>query len=382
MPDFNIAGRIGTRRAFALVLIASVLLVAFSGVAQATTPKIQKAVDQAADLRALIAQLDEELGAAAEEYDYASQQLADTQSAIKKTQKNVTKAEADLTTVQDRLNQRVVDIYKSGDLSMLSVLLDASSFSDLIGRYEQLQRLSEQDADLLKQVTGYKSEVSQRKTELDAELAKEKDQLAATQAAKDKVEAQLAKQKQALKGKEAQIAQLKKEEAARQARLLAAAKKAAEEAARAAAAAKAAAANKPKTTTTTSPSGGGSGGGGSIGYDAERSAKVVEIALQYIGVPYVWGGSSPSGFDCSGLVKYAYGKIGVYLPHSSAMMWNYGVQVTRSQMKPGDIVFFYSPIHHVGLYIGNGNMVNATGDHVQIGTVWKSSFVGARRVLR
>jgi cell wall-associated NlpC family hydrolase len=63
------------------------------------------------------------------------------------------------------------------------------------------------------------------------------------------------------------------------------------------------------------------------------------------------------------------------------MQYGYGVAVSKSQLQPGDLVFFYNPIHHVGIYIGNGKMVNATGDHVQVGTVWKSSYTGARRIF-
>jgi len=387
VPDFRQTGPIGTKRALALILIATVLLFTLSGLAQAWTPAINKAESQAAALRNLIDKLDEELSAAAEEYDYANQQLEDTQAAIKKTQKLLTRSETDLTTVQDRLNQRVVEIYKAGDLDMLAVLLDASSFTEMIDRYDQLQRLSKQDADILRQVQDYKAQVADRQAQLDTELKQEQVDVQRTTAAKDKVTAQLAKQEKALKGKEAQIAKLKKAEAARQAALLAAAKKAAAEAARKAAAAKvaaaaaAAAARNNKTTTTQGSGGGSGGGGGPIGYNGDKAAEVVDIALQYVGVPYVWGASSPSGFDCSGLVKYAYSKIGIYLPHSSAMMYSYGVYVPQSELKPGDLVFFYNPIHHVGMYIGNGQMVNATGDHVQIGTVWKSSYHGARRIL-
>ncbi len=380
MPDSRQTGSIGTKRAFALILIASVLLFTFSGLAQAWTPAINKAESQAAALRNLIDQLDEELSAAAEEYNYANQQLEDTQAAIKKTQKLLTQSETDLTTVQDRLNQRVVEIYKSGDLTMLGVLLDASTFTEMIDRYDQLQRLSKQDADLLAQVRDYKNQVTDRKVQLDAELKQEQIDVQKISAAKDKVTAQLAKQEKALKGKEAQILKLKKAEAARQAALLAAAKKAAEEARRKAAADKAARAAAAKANKTTTTEGSG-GGGGSIGYDGDKASQVVDIAMQYIGVPYVWGASSPSGFDCSGLVKYAYGKIGIYLPHSSRMQYSYGVYVPQDQLKPGDLVFFYTPIHHVGMYIGNGKMVNATGDHVQIGTVYKSSYHGARRIL-
>ena len=380
MPDFRQTGWIGTKRAFALILVASLLLLSLSGLAQATTPAIQKAQSQAEALQSLVDQLDEELSAAAEDYDFASQQLEDTQAAVKKTQKQLTQSQGDLAAVQTRLSQRVVEIYKSGDLSMLNVLMNSDSFTDLIGRYEQLQRLSKQDAQLLGQVTDYKTQVTQSKTELDAQLVQEQTDVQKTDAAKQKVEAQLAKQKTALKGKESQIAQLQKAEAARQAALLAAAKKAAADAARKAAAVKAAAAaaaKNHKTTTTTHSS----GGGGDIGYNGDKAAQVVQIALQYVGVPYVWGASSPSGFDCSGLCKYAYDKIGIYLPHSSAMMYSYGTYVPQDQLQPGDLVFFYTPIHHVGMYIGGGKMVNATGDHVQIGTIYKSSYHGARRIL-
>jgi cell wall-associated NlpC family hydrolase len=103
-------------------------------------------------------------------------------------------------------------------------------------------------------------------------------------------------------------------------------------------------------------------------------------------VPYRWGGSSPAGgFDCSGLVYWAYGRLGVELPHSSYALYDRGRQVARSSMKPGDLLFF-SGLGHVGIYLGRGRMVHAprSGSLVQVVSLGRSGYggrlVGARRI--
>jgi peptidoglycan DL-endopeptidase CwlO len=118
--------------------------------------------------------------------------------------------------------------------------------------------------------------------------------------------------------------------------------------------------------------------------DGSRASQVVAIALQYLGVPYVWGGMSPSGFDCSGLTAYAYAQIGISLPHHAASQWNYGVPVSRGSEQPGDLVFF-SGLGHMGMYIGGGQFVHAphTGDVVKISSLAERGYgyMGARRLL-
>jgi cell wall-associated NlpC family hydrolase len=115
-------------------------------------------------------------------------------------------------------------------------------------------------------------------------------------------------------------------------------------------------------------------------------ARAATIALRAVGVPYRWGGASPTaGFDCSGLVDWAYGRLGIALPHSSYALHELGRPVARSKMKAGDLLFF-SGLGHVGIYIGRGRMVHAphSGSRVQVVRLGQSSYggrlVGARRL--
>jgi cell wall-associated NlpC family hydrolase len=115
----------------------------------------------------------------------------------------------------------------------------------------------------------------------------------------------------------------------------------------------------------------------------ERAA---EIALGVVGVPYRWGGESPSsGFDCSGLVRWAYGRIGIDLPHNSYALYSEGRRISEARIEAGDVLFF-SGLGHVGLYLGEGRMVHApySGKHVEVvrlsATNYGRRLVGARRV--
>lgn len=117
------------------------------------------------------------------------------------------------------------------------------------------------------------------------------------------------------------------------------------------------------------------------------SGRVVSIAKSQVGTRYVWGGSSPAGFDCSGFVMYVYGQVGVALPHNAAKQYRYGTPVARDRLEPGDVVFF-DGLGHNGIYIGDGRFIHArrSGGGVMISRLdeswYRTRWVGGRRLSR
>lgn len=118
--------------------------------------------------------------------------------------------------------------------------------------------------------------------------------------------------------------------------------------------------------------------------EESRNATVARLATRYLGAPYVWAGSSPSGFDCSGLVMYAFGKVGVAIPHNAAQQFRLGTPVARDRLVPGDVVFF-NQLRHNGIYLGDGRFVHSTKPGgVKIARLdddwFRARWVGARRL--
>ncbi|MHB0979752.1 MAG: C40 family peptidase [Thermoleophilia bacterium] len=350
-------------------------------IASADPAAVSSAKREAQALREQVQELDDTLEAAREDYSYAKLQLDETQKAIETNQAHLAQAETDLGIANDRLEQRVVNIYRNGRVGLLDALFGADSFGDFINRFDLLTLIGVQDGVVLGQVSTYREDVARRKEQLASDQQKQKELLAQAKDATARVEQKLAERKKLLAGKEKEIAQLEREEEQRQRKL-------AEEAAKAAEAARKAAQRARQQTTSTKKgsSGGSSAGASQPSHNVPSSSvggSVVDVALRYVGVPYVWGGESPSGFDCSGLVKYSFAQVGVSLPHSSRALYGVGEAVARSDLQPGDLVFFGSPIHHVGIYVGGGNMVHApyTGANVRVNSIDRSNYTGARRIL-
>jgi len=118
--------------------------------------------------------------------------------------------------------------------------------------------------------------------------------------------------------------------------------------------------------------------------EESRNATAARLATRYLGAPYVWAGSSPSGFDCSGLVMYAFGKVGVAIPHNAAQQFRLGTPVARDRLVPGDVVFF-NQLRHNGIYLGDGRFVHSTKPGgvkiARLDDEWfRSRWMGARRL--
>jgi cell wall-associated NlpC family hydrolase len=282
-------------------------------------------------------------------------------------------AQANLRQSQKALRQRLVAIYTTrDDQSTLAVILGAKNLSDLVNKVETIQSVSTQDAAMIHQVVSFHRQVVKRRTFLRHARTVQAHLVVQRAAAKRQVEAELASEQRLYSSVKSELTQLIAQQRARQ---LAAAR-----AARVQAAAQSAA-------VAQQPS--GFGVSASVGTAAvappSKYTGVVGIAMRYLGVPYVWGGSSPSGFDCSGFVMYVYAQVGVSLPHYTGAQWAMGVPVAKSDLEPGDLVFF-DGLGHVGIYIGGGSFIHAphTGTVVQISSLnsgwYADTYDGARRI--
>ena len=324
--------------------------------------------------------LDVQLEKAIEAYNGATDQLAAIERERALNTRYFTIAKHNLKVAQTRLAARLRAIYTSDqEDSTLAILLGARSLSDFLNRIETVNSVSSQDSQVLAEIERFKHVVAVRAVQLKAAHVRQEQIVSERAAAKQQVEAGLAQRQQLLSSIKGEIAQLQAEEARRQAQLKAEAEaRLRSELAAQRVAVDQANANDAVGASAVSPD-------GVTVAPPSQYGGVVGIAMQYLGVPYVWGGASPSGFDCSGLVMYVYAQVGVSLPHLAAGQYNYGTPVSQDQLQPGDLVFF-DGLGHVGIYIGGGQFIHAphTGDVVKISSLsdpwYAATYVGARRI--
>ncbi len=315
--------------------------------------------------RAQIAQLENQLNsinyqadAAVNNYDGAMWRLQTAKQQIAENSAAIATNTVQLGRTEGVLATRLRELYANPQPNAVQVLLATGNITSVVDTESLVEHIGNEDGQVVKGVRTTLNNLKTDRVQLLAAQRTATQQVAAAQQQKSKVLALLGQQKAVLANAQANLRQAI---AAQQA---AAAAAAAAQAAAIRAAQSNAAAQQAATTQVSSASGTSSAGSGasstppvSLPSDAGNAAAVA-VAERYIGVPYVWGGESPSGFDCSGLVAYAYAQIGKYLPHYTVAQYDMFPKVPISGLQPGDIVFFYG-LSHEAMYIGGGMLIEA-----------------------
>lgn len=326
----------------------------------------------------------------------ASARAGDGQVKLAEVTADLEKQEARVKAMSSDLGEIAVVQLQSGGFDITAQLLTSESESSFLSSLATIQNeanRSNSNLQLLQVeqagVDALRAEADRTNTNLQADLAA-KEELAQEYDAKT-AEAEAvfdrlsAEEQERLRQLELQR-QREQEEADRQARL-AAEREALESAAAEAAEQEAAGQDQTdapstavsETTSTSSPR---EEAPAAPQGNSSRAQSAISAATSKVGSTYVWGTSGPSTFDCSGLTSYAYRQVGISLPRSSRAQFSMGSSVAKSDLQPGDLVFYYSPVSHVGIYIGNGKIVDAANPRsgVRITTLNSMPFTGARRV--
>ncbi|SDN81799.1 Cell wall-associated hydrolase, NlpC family [Klenkia soli] len=304
----------------------------------------------AADAAAAVTQTAQQVEALSEQVNDAELAVADQQALVDTADAAADAADAALAQLQPQVDAIVRSGFVDGMPSGIETVLTSGSADEMLDRVSTIGQLTTHTDAVLAQVAAARQVAVQARSDADAAKAAADASLADLQAQQDQLQDQLA-------GYRADYARLAGPQQAAVDTAVAGPELSAASMADAAAAAPAAA-------------------------PTEAAAAAVATALEQVGKPYVVGAAGPDGFDCSGLTQFAYAAAGVSLPHSSRAQSGLGVPVSRADLQPGDLVFFYSPVSHVGMYIGNGQMVHASvsGRPVAVTSVDQRGYVGARRV--
>ena len=303
-------------------------------------------------LKAQLVELDTEAEIAGEAYNQAKDRLDTLRSQVASSQADLAAAKQAYEVQANLLAGRAREMYQEGSsATAVEVVLGSTSIPDFFKRLEFLGVIGEADANLALELANQRDTIAKNAEDLEYQRQQAEALEFDLAARKREIELRIADRQAMLASTEqdlvtslnSQLAQRQKDEAALFQSILAGVR------------------DKGIQVDPGSP---------------------VETALAYHGVPYLWGGETPAGFDCSGLVMYVYAQHGVQLPHYSGAQFLMGAHVEYAQLLPGDLVFFGSPIHHVGMYIGGGYFIEAphTGDYVKISKLaTRSDFAGARR---
>ena len=330
------------KRSLLLAVIAVVGIDLASAPAAAAAPGDPVTAEDAASL---VAERGHQLEVLTEQFNEARENLETQQAAAAAAEDEVAAAEAELVVLGDQLAGVAQTAYTGDGFGALQAFMTSGSPEEFLDRVA-----------LLESVAGHHNDVVDRVAS--APAVAEKAQLSAERAA-----AEAQRQVDEVTAKQADLQAEIAEYQARYTALTAAQQEEAD------------AAHGGRTLAAPPPS--------EVVANSAAAQTAVDTAMAQLGDPYVWAAAGPDSFDCSGLTQYAFAAAGISLPHSSRMQATMGQAVSRAELQAGDLVYFYSPVSHIGIYIGGGRMVHAStfGEPVKVGSVDMSGYAGARRIV-
>ncbi|MGY1856446.1 NlpC/P60 family protein [Modestobacter sp. SYSU DS0290] len=336
-----------------------------------------------AEAATLVAERAHDLEVVTEQFNDARVELEAKQAEVDAAAAQVEAAEAALSGARDRVREVARSAYTGDQLSTLQAMLTSESADELMDRVGTLDSIADHNNGILGEAVTADEQATEAKAAAEAAATEAQAQL-------DQVEKQRADLNKQIAEYQAMYERLSAAEQA--------ASRAEAERRHAAEAAEAAAAEQSSASSSSSSSGSRSGGGGNaraaapaapaapapsapVVASSGAAATAVSTAMAQRGKPYVWAAAGPGSFDCSGLVQYAYAAAGISLPHSSRAQASMGRAVSRGELQPGDLIAFYSPVTHIGIYIGNGQMVHAptSGDVVKVASIDVMGSITAMR---
>ena len=340
------AGFVARASRRSLVLAASTALtVGVMPMSATAAPSAPPAPSTASEAASLVAARGHELEGVTEEFNEARARVELEQAAAAAAAAAVADSEARLAVTKQQLAEIARSAYTGQGLGALQAFMSSGSPEDVLARMGTLEVIAQHHSDVISQVAAAQAAADQARVAADQAAAQAEQQLDVAADKQSVMKSEIAayqSQYQTLSVTEQEQADVLHGGAAL----------------------------APPPT-------------GNIVAATEAAQAVVDTAMAQLGDPYVWAAAGPDSFDCSGLVQYAYAAAGIALPHSSVMQAGMGRPVSRAELQPGDLVYYYSPISHIGIYIGGGKLVHATtfGSPVEVGSVDMAGYVGARRIV-
>lgn len=346
--------------AVALVMITQISVVA-APLTNQNINSLKEAKEKREELELSIEKLDNQIEEYMMKIEQNKENIVSTENDIDNTQEQIVRVEEEFKKKQQVLEQRVKAIYMNGQYNYLKIILDAEDFGDFITRVETVRKIISLDKKMINDLNDKKSEVENKKVSLEVKY----DDLLAL---KNENEEKLANLNDNIAEQKELIVQAKNQE-----RLYASREDGSQDLVNSSMKE----INKIRSQTPRITA--------SRGSASVSGNNVIAYASNFLGTPYLWGGTSPStGFDCSGFTQYVYAHFGISLGRTTYNQINDGYEVSRDQLQAGDLVFFGKggDPTHMGIYIGNNTYIHSprTGDVLKISPMTRTDYITARRV--